>query len=41
MSFLVDINLPDMDGYAVMQCLRENPLTQSGSRGGCQCANAM
>ena len=26
---LLDINLPDMDGYAVMQCLRENPLTQS------------
>ena len=26
---LLDINLPDMDGYAVMQCLREHPLTQS------------
>lgn len=24
---LLDINLPDMDGYAVMQCLRESPLT--------------
>jgi len=24
---LLDINLPDMDGYEVMQCLRENPLT--------------
>ncbi len=25
---LLDINLPDMDGYAVMQCLREHPDTQ-------------
>ncbi len=25
---LLDINLPDMDGYAVMQCLRESPLTR-------------
>jgi PAS domain S-box-containing protein len=25
---LLDINLPDMDGYAVMQCLREHPSTQ-------------
>ncbi|MBP6854574.1 MAG: PAS domain S-box protein, partial [Rhodoferax sp.] len=24
---LLDINLPDMDGYAVMQCLRENAAT--------------
>jgi CheY-like chemotaxis protein/anti-sigma regulatory factor (Ser/Thr protein kinase) len=26
---LLDINLPDMDGYAVMQCLRENPVTRN------------
>ena len=25
---LLDINLPDMDGYAVMQCLRENEATR-------------
>jgi hypothetical protein len=25
---LLDINLPDMDGYEVMQCLRENPATR-------------
>jgi len=25
---LLDINLPDMDGYAVMQCLRESPVTR-------------
>jgi hypothetical protein len=25
---LLDINLPGMDGYEVMQCLRENPLTR-------------
>lgn len=25
---LLDINLPDMDGYAVMQCLREHPATK-------------
>ena len=25
---LLDINLPDMDGYAVMECLRESPLTR-------------
>ena len=25
---LLDINLPDMDGYAVMQCLREHPATR-------------
>ncbi|OGB04019.1 MAG: hypothetical protein A3G29_15320 [Burkholderiales bacterium RIFCSPLOWO2_12_FULL_64_99] len=25
---LLDINLPDMDGYAVMQCLREHPSTR-------------
>ena len=25
---LLDINLPDMDGYAVLQCLRENPITR-------------
>jgi PAS domain S-box-containing protein len=25
---LLDINLPDMDGYAVMQCLRENDATR-------------
>ncbi|MBP6852677.1 MAG: PAS domain-containing protein [Rhodoferax sp.] len=25
---LLDINLPDMDGYAVMQCLRENAATR-------------
>jgi CheY-like chemotaxis protein len=25
---LLDINLPDMDGYDVMQCLRENPATR-------------
>jgi len=25
---LLDINLPDMDGYAVLQCLRENALTR-------------
>jgi|GEM_PF-589139 len=25
---LLDINLPDMDGYAVMACLRESPLTR-------------
>ena len=25
---LLDINLPDMDGYAVMQCLRENATTR-------------
>ena len=25
---LLDINLPDMDGYAVMQCLREHEATQ-------------
>jgi CheY-like chemotaxis protein len=25
---LLDINLPDMDGYEVMQCLRENPVTR-------------
>jgi signal transduction histidine kinase/CheY-like chemotaxis protein len=25
---LLDINLPDMDGYAVMQCLRENERTR-------------
>ncbi|MEK7737180.1 MAG: response regulator, partial [Pseudomonadota bacterium] len=25
---LLDINLPDMDGYAVMQCLRENQETR-------------
>jgi len=25
---LLDINLPDMDGYAVMQCLRENASTR-------------
>ena len=25
---LLDINLPDMDGYAVMQCLREHPTTR-------------
>lgn len=25
---LLDINLPDMDGYAVMQCLRESELTR-------------
>ena len=25
---LLDINLPDMDGYAVMRCLREDPATQ-------------
>jgi CheY-like chemotaxis protein len=25
---LLDINLPDMDGYAVLQCLRESPLTR-------------
>ena len=26
---LLDINLPDMDGYAVMQCLREHEATRS------------
>ncbi|MGA8863560.1 MAG: ATP-binding protein [Gallionella sp.] len=26
---LLDINLPDMDGFAVMQCLRENDATRS------------
>ena len=26
---LLDINLPDMDGYAVMQCLRENEVTRA------------
>jgi hypothetical protein len=25
---LLDINLPDMDGYAVMKCLRESPVTR-------------
>jgi len=25
---LLDINLPDMDGYGVMQCLRENAATR-------------
>ncbi len=25
---LLDINLPDMDGYAVLQCLREHPATR-------------
>ena len=25
---LLDINLPDMDGYAVTQCLREHPATK-------------
>jgi CheY-like chemotaxis protein len=25
---LLDINLPDMDGYAVMQCLRESEVTR-------------
>ena len=25
---LLDINLPDMDGYEVMRCLRENALTR-------------
>ena len=25
---LLDINLPDMDGYAVMKCLQENPATR-------------
>jgi len=25
---LLDINLPDMDGYEVMKCLRENPATR-------------
>jgi signal transduction histidine kinase/ActR/RegA family two-component response regulator len=26
---LLDINLPDMDGYAVMQCLREHEITRA------------
>ena len=26
---LLDINLPDMDGYAVMKCLQENPATRN------------
>ena len=26
---LLDINLPDMDGYAVLQCLRESAATRS------------
>jgi len=26
---LLDINLPDMDGYAVLQCLRENEATRA------------
>ena len=26
---LLDINLPDMDGYSVMRCLREDPVTRA------------